>query len=290
MKRQNFPLIRLAPWEHLPGADLKQIAARALNVAPFEWRGRQFQIAARFADVGDGSHYLFMRDTASDDEANWIFGGGYYYDAADSFSGCPRLGLPGRLQSACKAPYFPFVRLFHFSSEELGVRDFWRVSVNARGIGYWIKTPEPDLGPRDEGFRLPVGPGEPLMEWSARDIRALVLQQIADPDSDASFALRWAHLPQLEQEYQALRVRRGTVEQMRHLLACAFAIQPQLQNHHTLWRWEVERDEQQWSWLYRTSLNSIPECDEIPLRLRAWKREILAHRPRFAPTPSVCAH
>ncbi len=291
MKRRDFPIIRLAPWEYLPGAAPEEIEARAQNVVLFEWGGQQFELAARFADVGDGARYLFLRDISDTGEGNWVFSRGWHDDMPHPFFGGERLGLPGRLDRATQSYKFPFGRLLHFGTEEVGMQKFRRAFVTGSGSGCWLELHVGGGWPREaESFHIPVAPGESLLDWSARDLRTILLEQIACSSSDVRFALDWAQHSELEREDLALRVRRGSVVAMRELLACALKIEPELQKHNALWHWDVEQEEREWSGLNWYEGNSLPEWAPISLRLRAWKQEILAY---FGPELDVdlrCRH
>jgi len=281
MQRRDFPIIELAPWEHLPSCAPDQIQARAQNVEPFVWRGRTMQLAARFADVGDGARYLFLSDVSSQEEGNWILSRGWHDDLPHALYGGEKLKLPHRLESVKDSHNFPFGRLFHLRGEEIGVEKTWRAFVAANGSGCWLALREGQRWETEaDWFRLPVAAGESLLDWSARDLGTVLLQHVANRESDVRFALNWAHLNQFEQEDHALYVRRGTVAELRALLACALTIEPQVQKHVATWSWDVEREENRSNLSFRESVNSMGEWAPTSSRLRAWKRELLTY---FAP-------
>lgn len=277
LKRRNFPMITLASWEHLPGCDAQQIEARAQNVAPFEWHGRELQLAARVAQDGDGARHVFLREVTSTEQGNWILGHGWHDDMPQSPYEGERLRLPGRLADVSQSHFFPFGRLFHFRGEELECAKPWRAFVAANGSGCWLALREEDLWDETDPFRLAMGQNASLLDWSAREVRTLLLQDLARPQSDARFALDWAHLTQTEQEDRSLCVRQGSVWQLRDLLSCALLIEREVQKRDALWSWEVEPEEREWSGLNWSHPDSMAEWVPVPLRLRAWKQEILAH-------------
>ena len=286
LKRRDFPIIKLAPWEHLPGCAADQIEARAQNVEPFEWHGHTMQLAARFAEVGDGARYLFLRDVLSQDEGNWVLAHGSHVDGPQQIQGAPPLKLPGRLAAVKGAHSLPFGRLFHLGREELGVQKPWRAFVAPNGSGCWLETHKtwPDYHP----FQLPRASFDSKLQLAVSEVKALLLAQTRLAGSDARFAFDWAHLTEFEKEDSVLCVRRGSVAELRELLKCAFKIQPELQKHNALWNWEVESQQQVWSSLsFYNASNPAADFVSVPLRLQLWRREILAF---FLPTFDTQLH
>jgi len=279
LKRRDFPFITLAPWEQFASTPPDEIAGRAQNVAPFEWRGHTFQVAARQVDCGDSLRWskriVFASFVGREDEANWVLGSGRYYDEPQTTYGSSRLRLEKRLNRLKQSFSFPFGRVFHFPKGELTPEARW-VFIAANGSGCWDNTP---FAQPDSLFRLSLGANEAFVEAPALAVRARLLEEVGRPDSDARFALDWPARSYAQRQSLLWQTRRGSVAQLLHVLRCALVVHPPLRDAQAEWIWWLEEG----SGLLSCSpvIPPHPEFFEETPRLRAWRRAIFEF---FEPT------
>jgi len=218
MQRRDFPIIELAPWEHLPNCPPADLRAAAQNVEAFVWRGKTPQIAARFSDIGNHYRFLFARVVGDESAGHWVLRDGYQRAEPARFNGGERLKLPYRLSMKRRGDV-PFGRLFCFGA------DAPLAFVGADGLSCWLPSTRMDAYELSAPFCIPLERGRSLFDSNALEVRDLLESKLACPDSDTCFARGWLSLSEEARQTRALRTGRGSVEEMQSLMRAVLRLE-----------------------------------------------------------------
>lgn len=279
MKGRDFPIIRLAPWEHLPEAHPGQVEARAQSVVPFVWRGEKLQVAARYADSGDNSHFIFVRFLGEEDDGNWVMShtniphSALWFRLNPRLRRIPRLRLAHRLARNFSPRYswpgrhFPFARLFYVEHVALDAAKPIRICIDISGCGTCLFPEEIFYS---DAFRLPLSEAQSLRSVGGSKVLALLQEELGKEDSDVRFMLQWREKTDGEREQMVIQTRQGTLAEMRQLLTCVLRVEPSLDARYEEARWNAyEHSSTVWFDQHRWI--------ETPFRMMSWRRIIMQH-------------